>query len=186
MAYVIGSFPTGYLIVKWRTGEDIRRHGSGGTGATNVRRLAGSSWARVALVIDLLKGLLPTLAAQALFPTQYWLHALVAFAVIVGHSRSLFLNFTGGKSAASGLGTLAALDWRAALIAAALAYGVTRLTRTVSIGSLAAAVAAPLMMIAFGAPQPYSLYALASSLYVGWKHRQNIRRLLQGTENKLD
>lgn len=186
LAYGIGSFPTGYLLVKWRTGQDIREHGSGGTGATNVRRLAGSGWARVALAIDLLKAFVPVLLSQWAFAGRFEIHALVAFAVVIGHSRSVFLNFTGGKSAASGLGTILALDWRVALISAVIAYGLTRLTRIVSVGSILAAIAAPLLMVAFGAPWAYSGFALVSSLYVILRHRQNIVRIFQGTENRLE
>src|SRR5574344_1816359 len=108
ISYLIGSIPTGYILVKLFTGQDIRTIGSGSTGATNVKRVMGKKWFFVVMVLDAIKGVLPVIAA---------------IFVILGHSKSVFLNFSGGKSVASGVGTLIALDWQAGIIIA-IVWGV--------------------------------------------------------------
>ena len=121
-AYLIGSIPTGYIIVKLATGQDIRTIGSGSTGATNVKRVMGKKWFFITLLLDAFKGALPVVLA-ALFASNFTdiglLPVLAAVAVILGHSKSVFLKFTGGKSVASGVGTILALNWQVGLIIAA-------------------------------------------------------------------
>ena len=105
-AYLIGSIPTGYIIVKTATGQDIRTIGSGSTGATNVKRVMGKKWFFITLLLDAFKGALPVILAK-IFATVFTgiglLPVLAAISVILGHSKSVFLKFTGGKSVASGL-----------------------------------------------------------------------------------
>ncbi len=120
-AYLIGSIPTGYIIVKTFTGQDIRTIGSGSTGATNVKRVMGKKWFFITMLLDALKGALPVILAK-LFATTFTgiglLPVVAAVAVILGHSRSIFLKFTGGKSVASGVGTILALNWIVGLLIA--------------------------------------------------------------------
>ncbi len=187
-SYLIGSIPTGYIIVKLFTGQDIRTVGSGSTGATNVKRVMGKKWFFVVMLLDALKGAIPV-ALTAIFATACakigLLPVLAAICVILGHSKSVFLNFTGGKSVASGVGTLLALDWQAGLIIAAVWGVVTWVSRYVSLGSIVALALSPLIMWFLNAPPAYIAYAVIAAIYVIYLHRENIKRLKEGTENKV-
>lgn len=187
-SYLIGSIPTGYIIVKLFTGQDIRTVGSGSTGATNVKRVMGKKWFFIVMLLDALKGALPVVLT-ALFATAFagigLLPVLAAICVILGHSKSVFLNFTGGKSVASGVGTLLALDWQAGLIIAAVWGVVTWVSRYVSLGSIVALALSPLIMWFLNAPPAYIGYAVIAAIYVIYLHRENIKRLKEGTENKV-
>lgn len=186
-SYLIGSIPTGYIIVKLFTGQDIRTVGSGSTGATNVKRVMGKKWFFVVMLLDAFKGALPVVLT-ALFGADFaggLLPVLAAICVILGHSKSVFLNFTGGKSVASGVGTLLALDWQAGLIIAAVWGVVTWVSRYVSLGSVVALALSPLIMWFLNAPPAYIVYAVIAAIYVIYLHRENIKRLKEGTENKV-
>jgi glycerol-3-phosphate acyltransferase PlsY len=195
-AYCLGAIPTGYLVTGALKGIDIREYGSGNTGATNVFRVVGKGAGLTVLAIDLCKGLLAVLlvkfvlvAAAGTYPqltnTFPWWMTGAGLLAILGHSRSIWLNWTGGKSAATGLGVLLALYWPAA-VGAALCFGITlALSRIVSLGSMLAAVAAVVLMVALQQPLPYVLLAIAGSFYVILRHRANIQRLLAGTEPRL-
>jgi glycerol-3-phosphate acyltransferase PlsY len=199
IAYLLGSIPTGYLVARWVKGIDIRQFGSGGTGATNVLRTVGKGPAVAVLLVDLLKGLLSVLLVKVAFPYlllalpgtaltpdwQPWLEVLAGLMALIGHSRSIWINFTGGKSAASGLGILLALAWPVALGAIA-AFAITLgLSRIVSLSSMAAAIATIALMFLTSQPLPYALFALVGGVYVILRHRTNIERLLAGTEPRL-
>lgn len=198
LAYLLGSFPTGYLLVKGLKGIDIRDYGSGGTGATNVLRTVGKGPALVVFVVDLLKGSAAVWAAQWLFPlllarfggdgfilAQPWVDMLAGLMALLGHSRSVWLGFTGGKSVASGLGVLLAMAWPVALGALGV-FGLTlALSRIVSLGSMLAAVAAVVLMVVTGQPLAYVLVAILGGGYVILRHRGNIQRLLAGTEPRI-
>ena len=187
-SYLIGSIPTGYIIVKLFKGEDIRQIGSGSTGATNVKRVMGKKWFFIVLLLDAIKGILPV-AVSAYFATALHdiglLPVLSALCVILGHSKSVFLNFTGGKSVASGVGTLLALNWQAGLIIAVIWSVVTWISKFVSLGSVVALGLAPLIMWFLNAPVAYIVYALIAAIYVIYLHKDNIKRLKDGTENKV-
>ncbi len=196
-AYLLGSIPTGYLVAKGVKGIDIRQCGSGGTGATNVLRTVGKGAAIAVLLIDLLKGLLAVLLAMATWPQvlalapelapdwRPWILMLAGLLAIVGHSKSVWIGFTGGKSAASGLGVLLGLAWPVALGAVA-AFGITlALSRIVSLGSIAAAIATMILMVATDQPLPYIVLGGLAALYVILRHRSNIERLRLGTEPRL-
>lgn len=185
LGYLIGSLPTGYLVVKQMTGQDIRTVGSGGTGATNVRRAAGGKAAIFVLVCDLLKGLLPVLAGKWFFPQLPWLHVILACTSIIGHSKSVFLGFSGGKSAATGLGGMLGLQFFAGLLVGVIAYTVSKTSRYQSVGSMTAAFSSPILMYLFGAPIEYVYYSVFAAAYVIYMHKANIGRLLSGTENRL-
>jgi glycerol-3-phosphate acyltransferase PlsY len=182
-AYFIGSIPTGYIIVKLARGKDIRQIGSGSTGATNVKRVMGKKWFFITLLLDAAKGALPVvLAAHFVTPIAA---VVAAAAVILGHSKSIFLNFTGGKSVAAGVGTILALNWKAGLVIAAVFVAITWVSRYVSLGSVIALALAPVIMYLFGAPIAYIAYCGVGALYIIWLHRTNIARLLKGTESKV-
>lgn len=187
-SYLIGSIPTGYIIVKLFTGQDIRTIGSGSTGATNVKRVMGKKWFFIVMLLDALKGALPVALTACFMPALReigLLPVIAAICVILGHSKSVFLNFTGGKSVASGVGTLMALNWQAGLIIAAVWGIVTWVSKYVSLGSIVALALSPLIMWFLNAPIAYIVYALLAAIYVIYLHRENIKRLREGTENKV-
>lgn len=203
IAYLLGAIPTGYLAGKLLRGIDIREHGSRSTGATNVLRTLGKWPALAVLVIDVLKGVAsilvarwfcPWLAAQmsSTPPTGFdpqvlttWTVALAGIAALVGHGRSIWLNFTGGKSAATGLGVLLAMSWPVGLGAAIVFGSALAITRIVSLSSILAALTAIVLVCAADHPLPYRLLVIAGGLYVIVRHRANIQRLLAGTEPRL-
>ncbi|NJN29844.1 MAG: glycerol-3-phosphate 1-O-acyltransferase PlsY [Synechococcales cyanobacterium RM1_1_8] len=209
VAYLLGSVPTGYLAGQILGGFDIRDRGSGSTGTTNVLRLLGKGPAILVLAVDVLKGSAAVAVARlgwlawlnlasAQFPDQAALLssataagatesliALAALAAVLGHSAPVWLGFRGGKSVATGLGTLAAMAWPVAL-GALLGFGLClALFRIVSLASLVAACLAIALPFALGIALPYQLFGLAGGIYVIWRHRSNISRLLAGLEPKI-
>lgn len=201
IAYLLGAIPTGYLAGKLLRGIDIREHGSRSTGATNVLRTLGKWPALAVLVIDVLKGAAAIFVARwfcpwlvtELSPTpptdlQVWVPwavCLAGIAALLGHGRSIWLNFTGGKSAAAGLGVLLGMSWPVGLGAAAVFGIVLAIARIVSLSSMLAAVTAIILICGFAHPWPYRLLVIAGGLYVIVRHRANIQRLLAGTEPRL-
>src|SRR5689334_19016411 len=202
IAYLFGSIPTGYLAGKLLKGIDIREHGSRSTGATNVLRTLGKWPALLVLLVDVLKGVAAivfarwfypwlstlqpgTLAAPDLQTVLPWAVCLAGLAALLGHGRSIWLNFTGGKSAATGLGVLLAISWPVGLGAAAVFAVALAVFRIVSLGSMLAALAAIALVCGLEQPLPYRLLVIAGSLYVIVRHRANIQRLLAGTEPRL-
>lgn len=194
VAYLLGSIPTGFVLAKVLKGIDIREHGSGNTGATNVFRVMGKGPGIAALAIDLLKGVVAVLMMRWLLPlvltpqaygqtASWWLVGATLMAVI-GHSKSVWLGFSGGKSAATGLGVLLALAWPVGLGVAAVFGTTLAISRTVSVGSIAAASSAGIFMWATGQPLAYILVSIGGGLYVVLRHRSNISRLMAGTEPK--
>ncbi len=186
-AYLIGSIPTGYIIVKLKTGEDIRTVGSGSTGATNVKRVLGKKWFFIVMFLDAIKGMVPVLCAKYMVEGDYiGLTAVIsAIMVILGHSKPLFLGFRGGKSVATGIGTLIALNPLVGLCLAIIWSLVTWFSKYVSLGSIVALIFAPILMYVFKNPLAYTLYAFIAMVYIIYLHRQNIQRLIQGNENKV-
>ena len=203
VAYLLGATPTGYLAGKLLRGIDIREHGSRSTGATNVLRTLGKGPALVVLLIDVAKGAAAILFARWFFPWLAtlpsvtppasldvqtwapWAVCLAGLAALLGHGRSIWLNFTGGKSAATGLGVLIAVSWPVGLGALAVFAAVLAVTRIVSLGSMLAALTAIGLVVGLAHPLPYQLLVIAGSAYVIVRHRANIQRLLAGTEPRL-
>ncbi len=181
--YLLGSIPTGYWVGRWWGGIDLRQQGSGSTGATNVLRTLGKGPALLVLLVDAAKGA----AAVALGSTlgSPWWVVVAALGAVIGHSRSCWLGFKGGKSVATSLGILLAMAWPVALATFGVWLLGIALTRIVSFSSLLAAVAAPLLMWVLGQPLPYLLFSLAGGVYVIGAHRRNIERLLAGSEPRI-
>lgn len=187
LAYFIGSIPTGYIIVKLKTGQDIRTIGSGSTGATNVKRVLGKKWFFTVMILDGIKGIIPVLCAKYFVNGDaLGLVAVVsAIAVIIGHSKPVFLAFKGGKSVATGIGTLIALNPIVGVILAVIWSVITWFSKYVSLGSIIALICAPILMYVFKNPIGYTLYALIAAIYIVYLHRENIKRLINGCENKV-
>ncbi len=187
-SYLIGSIPTGYIVVKVFTGQDIRTIGSGSTGATNVKRVMGKKWFFAVMLLDAFKGALPVVLAK-IFSTVFiglgLIPVLCAIAVILGHSKSVFLNFSGGKSVASGVGTILALNWQIGLIIAAIWGIITYISKYVSLGSIIALLFSPFLMYFCKQPLAYVLYCVLGAIYIVYLHRENIKRLINGEENKI-
>ena len=188
IAYVIGSIPTGYIIVKAKTGQDIRTVGSGSTGATNVKRVLGKNYFFLVMLLDALKGALPVVLAKLFATVGISLGlapVIAAVAVIIGHSKSIFLQFKGGKSVASGVGTILALNWVVGIVIALIWGVITYTTKYVSVGSIIALVVSPFVMYFLGAPIAYVAYCALGAIYIVYLHRENIKRLINGNENKV-
>ncbi|MBE9043917.1 glycerol-3-phosphate 1-O-acyltransferase PlsY [Pleurocapsales cyanobacterium LEGE 10410] len=195
VGYLLGSIPTGYLAGRYLKGIDIREHGSGSTGATNVLRTIGKVAAIFVLAIDLLKGSLAIalvdvvyyFAPNNLLPIdwRYWLITAVALSTIIGHSKSVWLNFTGGKSVATTLGILLVMSPVVALGTIASFGIVLGISRIVSLSSICGAIAVNILMLALAQPLPYIIFAALAGLYVILRHKANIQRLLAGNEPKI-
>ena len=185
-AYLIGSVPTGYLIVKSKTGQDIRQVGSGSTGATNVKRVLGKNWFFTVMLLDALKGALPVLLASIFLHSNSGIYPVIAaIAVIIGHSKPVFLNFKGGKSVASGVGTILALNWQVGLLIALVWGVITYISKYVSLGSIIALALSPFIMWYLHNPIAYIGYCALGAVYIIYLHRENIGRLIRGEENKV-
>lgn len=188
IAYLIGSIPTGYIIVKAKTGQDIRTVGSGSTGATNVKRVLGKNYFFLVMLLDALKGAFPVVLAKLFATVGLSLGlapVIAAVAVIIGHSKSIFLQFKGGKSVASGVGTILALNWIVGLIIALVWGVITYATKYVSVGSIIALIISPFVMYFLHAPIAYVAYCALGAIYIVYLHRENIKRLINGNENKV-
>ena len=188
IAYLIGSIPTGYIIVKAKTGQDIRTVGSGSTGATNVKRVLGKNYFFLEMLLDALKGALPVVLAKLFATVGLSLGlapVIAAVAVIIGHSKSIFLQFKGGKSVASGVGTILALNWIVGLIIALVWGVITYTTKYVSVGSIIALLISPFVMYFLHSPIAYVAYCALGAIYIVYLHRENIKRLINGNENKV-
>jgi len=200
VAYLLGSIPVGYLLVRVARGQDVRASGSGNIGATNVARTGGAKLGVLTLVLDAAKGYLAVFIAERLAkevfsnldPQQrpYVLAAMslaVLFAMI-GHIFPIWLKFHGGKGVATGLGCFLALAPKAVLVVMAIFAGIVIISRYVSLGSIIASAAFPIFafLLYRRDASPAMLAAtIAASVLIVLKHRTNIERLISGTENRL-
>ena len=201
VAYLLGSIPTGYIAARLLKGIDIREHGSGSTGATNVLRTLGKGPGLLVLLIDTLKGVLAIALVDWFFTIAFsrnmippevnpsswltWVKTLAGLAAILGHSKSIWLGFTGGKSVATSLGILLAMSWQVGASTLGVFGVVLALSRIVSLSSIFGAIAVSVLMLVLSQPLPYQLFAVAGGLYVILRHRSNIQRLFAGTEPQL-
>jgi glycerol-3-phosphate acyltransferase PlsY len=183
--YLIAAIPTGVVIARLMGGEDVRQKGSGNIGATNVYRVAGKLAGVLTLVGDTLKGFLPLLAFKTWLeptPTQLGIASAVA---ILGHCYPVYLKFKGGKGVATALGIFLVISPKAVFFALIVFILTVAITRYISLGSVLAALSAPLVILLLNHQQPIFLATLFIAALVIWRHNSNIRRLLDGTENRF-
>jgi glycerol-3-phosphate acyltransferase PlsY len=215
--YLLGSIPTGWLAGHWLAGLDIRNQGSGSTGATNVLRVLGKGPALAVFLVDVLKGTAAVLLARYLLETGLggaagtqnaglaipglavpglvnpglvdWAVVAAGLAALAGHIWPIWLGGKGGKAVATGLGMLLGLTWPVGLASFGVFLAVLSLSRVVSLSSVVAALALPLLMAAWSAPTglrpAYMALAVLTTLLVVWRHRANLQRIWAGTEPRL-
>jgi glycerol-3-phosphate acyltransferase PlsY len=185
MAYLLGSIPTSYLVGRLR-GIDLREHGSGNLGGTNAYRVMGAAAAVPVVIVDVGKGFVPAYFFPAWDGTAVpVLGLLYGLAAIAGHIWSVFMTFRGGKGVATGGGVIIALAPTSALIALLVWVGLVALTGYVSLGSLAAATLVPLSAWLTDEPRSTVLFCAVLAVFVWWTHRDNLRRLARGEENRF-
>lgn len=184
LAYLLGSVPTGFLLVKWTKGADIRNLGSGNIGATNVLRVSGLRAGLAVLLIDAGKAYLAVwLAGVISGQSTAWMSG-AAVAVMAGNAYPVFLGFRGGKAVATFLGAFGCLSPAPTAAALAVFLVTAAITRYVSAGSIVAAAAFPLAVWLIQRPAPEVVAAsIAAAALILWRHRDNIRRLWAGAEH---
>ncbi|WP_410208232.1 glycerol-3-phosphate 1-O-acyltransferase PlsY [Fusobacterium sp.] len=189
MGYVLGALPNGVWIGKHFKKIDIREHGSKNSGATNSYRVLGPKYGLMVLVADALKGFLPPFVASHCGVTGNWL-ILIGMAAIIGHILSFFLKFKGGKGVATSLGVFLFLIPKVTLTLLLIFIIVVYATRYISLGSITAAVLLPIFTLIsplkYGIGRfPMMVMTIIIAVFVVYKHKSNIGRLLKGTENKF-
>jgi glycerol-3-phosphate acyltransferase PlsY len=188
LGYLIGSIPVGLIVGQAVRGIDIRQYGSGKTGVTNVVRTVGARWGVVALIGDLAKGALPVVVAR-LVSDEPSVQAVAGLAAAVGHDWPLFARFQGGRGVATSFGAALAMSPIAAAVLIPVAVGLVAVTRIVSVMSvgMAPVLAAEFVALAIAGVHPwaYAVYALIAAAMVLLLHRENIERLLAGTEPRI-
>jgi glycerol-3-phosphate acyltransferase PlsY len=212
LAYLLGSIPFGYILVRLFLGTDVRQTGSGNIGATNVARTGSKGLAIATLALDILKGYVAAILAYAYGMLAAWRHtpqvngfppnapansavqqafllaAVAAFFAIIGHMFTIWLRFKGGKGVATGLGVFLALAPKAVLIVFVVFVAIVAITRYISLGSIVASALFPLCFYLLQPEHatPAVLVMLSGvSLLIIYRHRENISRLLAGTENRF-
>jgi glycerol-3-phosphate acyltransferase PlsY len=189
-SYFLGAVPTGYLIVKALKGIDIRTTGSGNIGATNVNRVLGMKWFVIVLVLDLLKGFIPVSVSFALFGEKLpYVSVLAGIAAVLGHTFTIFLNFKGGKGVATSLGVFLALAPLSMLTALLVFVVLLMFFNYISLGVIVAAAMLPFLIFIYGEGgylNTVLVTALAGAVFIIYKHKDNIKRLMAGVENKFD
>ncbi len=183
-AYLFGSISAAILVCRLMGLPDPRGEGSGNPGATNVLRIGGKKAAAITLLGDMLKGLLPVLAARLLGLDDPWL-GLTAAAAFLGHLYPVFFGFQGGKGVATMLGTLVPLCWPAGLATPLTWLVMARLFRISSLSALIATALAPLYVWLFCHSAVLTAFTGGMTVLLFWRHRSNIRNLLAGTEGKI-
>lgn len=184
-AYIMGSIPTAYWYAKYFHGIDIRQHGSGNVGATNSLRVLGKKAGIIVLIFDLLKGLLPVLIARSLGFSEEQTF-LIGIVCILGHIWSVFANFKGGKGIATSLGVILAVSPAGAGISLVVFVAIVYFTKYVSLASMLAGLAFVFYYLVFNYEQTnMSLIAFGLFMLLVFTHRENIKRLVAGTESKI-
>ena len=193
-AYLVGSVPFGLLIGKIIKGIDIRDYGSGSTGATNLMRICGARLGVSALLLDMGKSVIPMVTVIYVLDVANWVHAFTGIAVICGHSWPIYIKFKGGKGIASGWAALFILSPISGLIATAAGLPIIAITRYVSLGSIAGSTVgcASLVFLSLHGfdniiklPSSYFFYAIVGWIVTISLHKQNMNRLINGTESKI-
>ncbi|MGO9228491.1 MAG: glycerol-3-phosphate 1-O-acyltransferase PlsY [Bryobacteraceae bacterium] len=184
LAYLLGAIPFGYILVKWKTGGDVRGAGSGNIGATNVLRTAGRTVGVLTLLLDIAKGYVAVWSAGRLTGGDVRWMAAAAVVVMLGHAYTVFLSFRGGKAVASFVGAFLCLTPLALAAVLVVFVAVVAWSRYISLGSIVAAAAFPLAVwLISGLVWPIETAALLSAASIIYKHSSNIKRLRAGTES---
>ena len=188
LGYLFGSFPSGYLAGRIAKGIDIRSLGSGSTGATNVLRHLGKRAAITVFLLDVFKGILSILVAKYFLLNDSW-QVAIGLSTLIGHIWPVWLNWKGGKAVATGLGVFLGLSWQVGLATLGIFILIITLFRIVSLASISAALALPLIMfLSFKASNislPFLVISLLAMTLVIWRHRENIARLIKGKEPRI-
>ncbi len=184
VAYLVGGIPFGYLLVRLKTGQDVRSMGSGNIGATNVLRTTGRVIAVITLLLDIGKGFFAVwLAARLCYDSPLWMSA-AALAVMAGHAYPVFLKFQGGKAVASFIGAFVYLTPIPMAVVLVLFVVVVAATRHISMGSIVAAGSLPLAVwLVLHPPAPVLIAAIVAGVFIIYRHRANIGRIRAGNEN---
>ncbi len=199
VSYLIGSFPTGYVVTKLfhkdengkRDGLDIRSIGSGAIGATNVGRAMGAGWSWFTAIVDMLKGAFALLLAAHIVPAEdaNIIAAVSGLAVVIGHNYPVWLKFKGGKGVATTYGTLFFIwpykSFAVVLLCGAIWYVIRGVTRYVSVASMLSLIAMPICFAMLGAPKEFIIMSAILAALCVFRHRTNIVRLMHGTENRM-
>ena len=188
LGYLFGSFPSGYIAGRIAKGIDIRSLGSGSTGATNVLRHIGKRAAITVFLLDLFKGVLSILLAKYFLLNDSW-QVAIGLSTLIGHIWPIWLNWKGGKAVATGLGIFLGLSWQVGLATLGIFIIMIALFRIVSLASVSAALALPLIMfLSFSTSNfslPFLIISLLAMTLVIWRHRENIVRLIKGKEPRI-
>ena len=188
LGYLFGSFPSGYLAGRIAKGIDIRSLGSGSTGATNVLRHIGKRAAITVFLVDVFKGILSILVAKYFLLNDSW-QVAIGLSTLIGHIWPVWLNWRGGKAVATGLGIFLGLSWQVGFATLGIFCLMITLFRIVSLASISAALALPLIMfISFensNISLPFLVISLLAMTLVIWRHRENIVRLIKGKEPRI-
>jgi glycerol-3-phosphate acyltransferase PlsY len=197
LTYLLGSFPTAFVLFKLKTGKDIRNVGSGNVGGTNVTRTLGAGLGILTIIVDMIKGFLPVLFVYLFFPDDLILMGIVSVVVVIGHIFSVYLKFRGGKGISTSYGAILGLCflpfadlalWLRMIPAAAILFTwliVFAASRIVSLASLFAAVVTPLSFYFAGHPLPAVIAAIFFFILTFIAHRDNIKRLIKREEVRL-
>ncbi len=185
LCYLIGAIPCGVVLTRLTGAGDVRQSGSGNIGATNVYRTAGRKLGILTLVGDIIKGIIPVVYAVHLAGMANEQVAMIACATFLGHLYPVYLGFRGGKGVATALGIYLVLSPLSVLVAAVIFVSLVWCWRYVSLGSISAAAAVPPLAYLFEQSLPLLYASLFISIMVIWRHRENIGRLISGTENKF-
>ncbi len=194
IAYLIGSINFSVILSKKMAGFDVREKGSGNAGTTNMLRSVGKKAAAITLVCDILKGVVAILIAMLIgnivkSTNSALLVQIAGIAVIIGHTFPIFFKFKGGKGVATSLGVLIMSNWQIGLICLVFALILMVLTQMVSVGSIAAAILYPVLTLFipdnYIVQGNYVIYSIILAVLIVYNHRENVKRLLNGTENKI-
>jgi len=187
ISYLIGSIPSGFLLTKYVMKTDVRKYGSGNIGATNVARVMGLKSGILVAVFDILKGFIGVWIGQIIIGDALSTYVLfVAVAAIAGHDWSIFMGFSGGKGVATTFGVILKLYPAAFFIYALIWLVLVLTTRYVSLGSIIGSMSLPFVIYFSGFPNAHVFFGALLSLFVLYTHRANIKRLLNGEENRMD
>lgn len=192
ITYFIGSIPTAYIFGRLLKGLDIREHGSGNMGATNAFRVLGKGPGTAVLILDIIKGIIPTTVVANLFgATDPLSLVIIGLVAVAGHNWTVFLQFKGGKGIATSLGVLIGLTIQLPgvrpilLLTLGVWLVLFLLFRYVSLASIAAVVVLPIFMVAYNEPFPLIAMAIVLCIFIVFRHRSNIKRLVKGQENRV-